>query len=381
MAYYNIKTIQDVVAKARKADNLVNFSKKTGIPRSTLRDWLIKYPEGYDFSKDVFVEKEKQKEEKKVIKTQTLMEILGNKLCEAAEKLKPISAPPKLKKHNKREPEECFIVLSDIQIGEIVNKIKTGGLGSYDKTVFLDRMGNFKNGINSILDIFQNVIPIHRVNVLILGDIIEGKTIFKGQQGKVDTDVAFQIMNGVDEISIFLSWLATRVSEVHAYCVAGNHGRIGQKGELEPVHDNLEYVLYHWMKDRLSCHKNISINISDTWWMCIERMGHRFYITHGDDIKSWMNIPFYGAQRSAGRVQRLVRHDWFIVGHHHTQAQFDNVLMNGSWVGGSEFSLKAMQVGGLPTQLMFMLHPKKGITCKYDIQLASPEEFEPVIFN
>jgi len=158
----------------------------------------------------------------------------------------------------------------------------------------------------------------------------------------------------------------------------GNHGRIGMKGENDPM-DNLDFLVYKWIEERMANYQNVEVNVAETWWMVVERMNTRFALIHGDDIRNWMTIPFYGAERSEARMQRLLRinFNYYLIGHHHQSAEFSNIIMNGTWVGGSELSLKSMQLGGLPTQRLFSIHPNFGITWSRDIRLVDPSKLPP----
>ena len=61
------------------------------------------------------------------------------------------------------------------------------------------------------------------------------------------------------------------------------------------------------------------------------------------------------------------------LGHHHQAASIDSPhgerIMNGSWPGGSNFSINQLQVGNQPKQVLMGLHPERGRTFQYSIYL------------
>lgn len=328
--------------------------------------------------KQTYQEKAEKADINTLLAKKSLYDHIGESFVEAIKRLPDPTHPEEVRTNDHFDEEEMFIVFSDSQIGSLVNPKETGGLGSYSTEEFLARLDFFKEKLAKIFEIERSVVPYRRINVFFLGDIIEGATIFRGQLRSIDKNVVQQVMVSVNALSDFISWLSTLFAEVGCYCVVGNHGRIGLKGELSPM-DNLDYLTYKWVEERTADITNVEVNVADTWWMAVERMRHRFVLVHGDDVKAWMNIPFYGADRSEGRMQRLlgIGFQYFVIGHHHTPAEFGNVIMNGNWVGGSEFSLKVIQAGGLPSQKLFSVHRAFGITWSRDVKLVDPRTLKP----
>ncbi len=64
--------------------------------------------------------------------------------------------------------------------------------------------------------------------------------------------------------------------------------------------------------------------------------------------------------------------DALITGHFHEIAHFNGIYMNGTFVGGSEFSLKDLQAGGAPNQLMLGVHDTYGVSWTRKLFLADP---------
>jgi hypothetical protein len=358
-------------------------STMTGIPRSTIQNWIEKaaeigMTEQDEIDKGNYDVTAMKNDLRRLMRKKSLYDHIGKQFVDSAVALPPIKTIPKRRKSVAHDVEELCLMLSDMQIGEVVNPTETGGLGEYSTEHFHQRLEFLKQSLAKIFDIHRNEVPYNRINLYFLGDIIEGSTIFRGQLRSIDRTTVEQVMAAVDAMTYLIQWLATEFPEVGVYCVVGNHGRIGNFGENSPM-DNLDYLVYKWMEERLSNTKNIEFNVAETWWMVVERQSHRFCLVHGDDVKGWMGIPFYGADRSEAKVQKLlgVDFDYYLLGHHHTPAQWGGVIMNGCWVGGSEFSLKRMQVGGPPSQKLFSLHNIFGLTWSRDVQLVNPEEKTP----
>jgi len=313
----------------------------------------------------------------------TLFNIVGEDVMAAVVALNPPTTrqPIKKKKKAQHDPEEIVVMLGDMHIGSLVDQGESGGLGAYGMTIFGQRLEFFKTSIAEILNIHLPATPCPAINLFFLGDIVDGAQIFPGHQRQVEIHAVRQVIEAVDSLAGFVGWLAESMGvQVNAYCVVGNHGRIGRKGEESPL-NNFDYLVYHFMKERLSRFENIEFFISESWWMLAERMGHRFYLTHGDDTRGWMGLPYYGLKRSADRGQRLMNDAganfrYYCAAHFHQTAKIDDgrILLNGAWPGGSEFSLKSLKTASEPSQAMFAIHPKYGVTWERTVLLDEPRE-------
>lgn len=286
------------------------------------------------------------------------------------------------------DEEEACLLLGDLQVGETVDIEGTGGLGHYNKDVFLRRAATLELKVERILSGHQQYQPIKVLNIFGLGDFVEGMTIYPGQLSHIDLDVIEQIFHGANRVAQMIIYWLGLVDHINLFGVLGNHGRIGRKGEL-PTTANLDYLfLKHLellLKEYIEAGR-ITAEFPKTWFQLVERQNHRFFIVHGDDIKGWMSLPWYGAQRAVQRWQELIvqRFDYFIFGHHHTEATWESnakeVIANGSWVGTNEYSAKQLNVGGRPSQQFFGLHPTQGKTWTYRLFLddGEPERVIPI---
>jgi DNA repair exonuclease SbcCD nuclease subunit len=197
----------------------------------------------------------------------------------------------------------------------------------------------------------------------------------------VDIDLVDQVIKAVEYLARFLNWLATRYEQVDCYCVVGNHGRLGRRGEFSPL-NNFDYLVYRILEERLRETRAIRWTIPRTWWHVATIQGWRFLMLHGEDVLyNALGIPFYATRRMKTNYRELFElikrveglkdagFDFMAVGHHHEPAEFYGILMNGSWPGASEFSLKRLQAGGMPSQKIWGVHRDFGITWKRDVNL------------
>ena len=314
------------------------------------------------------------------------MKIVADAMAKEIHKLPKIKIERYQRSIDKRlDPEDVVIVISDVHVGSWVSPEATGGLGDYSYEVFVRRLDRLIKAVFSILSYMPHHVP--RIHVVFAGDIVDGARIFKGHARQTDLIVAQQVIRAYERFAHLIAVLASiKGVEVVVSTVPGNHGRIGDKGELSPT-DNFDWLVGWFLQERFDLLgvKNVRFNLPETWWMLLKVRETAFHVSHGDSFRSWAGIPFYGALRYKQKLRELLREtfakggdgeppdfDALITGHFHELAYFGGIHMNGTFVGGSEYSLKDLQVGGPPYQLMLGVHDTIGVSWSRKLVLADP---------
>jgi len=323
-----------------------------------------------------------QQQLRRVTARQTFYEVVGDRIVAATRGLAklPPMRPPKIQIKKGLHEEDIVLVVSDVQAGLTTSVKESGGLGEFNTAILLDEIEYLKVSLVSIMKYHPNV---RRLHVWFNGDIVEGEDIFGGQLREIDQNVIEQIMFVVEHFARFLYSMAGMFEEVHCTGVVGNHGRIGRKGEHSPM-ANFDYLCYRWMQERCAAVPAIKWRIPDTWWLINDVLGWRFLQVHGDDTgSSFGGIPLYGMIRHRYRYREMLRtasqitipkdapadFDFMVLGHHSTAAQLPGIISAGSWPGGTEFSLKRMQMGDMPSAPLFAVNRRYGLTWRRDVQL------------
>lgn len=312
---------------------------------------------------------------------QTFWEIVGDKIILAQReinRLPPVRAPRISLKKGLTE-EQAVLLISDVQAGLVTSAKESGGLGEFNTHILLEEIAYLRDSIDAVMRYHTNVRTLH---VWFLGDILEGQTIFEGQPRQVDMNVVEQIMFVVEHFARLLHHLAGRFDHLYATGVVGNHGRVGRKGELSPM-SNLDYLIYRWLQERTKPIEHLKWDIPETWWTVRNVLDWRFLLVHGDDTghSAFGGIPFYGMTRTKNRYREMLSTsgrlntelptdiDFCCLGHHSQAGQFQNIIAAGSWPGGTEFSLKRLQMSDIPSAPLFAVARAHGVTWRRDIQL------------
>lgn len=347
-------------------------------------------PESAEEDTDILIQQMKAKlvegNQKRIIsdlvKKTAQMEIITDKMISAIESLPRLEIIPiHAEITAKKTPEEIVLQISDIQAGTYISKEATGGLNSYGWDVLVNQFSRLEKAMISIITRQKMIAPIRKLNIHMLGDLVEGIDIFIGQAQHVDQDVYNQMFKLCELLSKFIVGMLYLFDEIEISCIGGNHGRIGKKGE-NPHYINWDVLLYKYMESKTQNYSDrIKWNVPLSWWHLDTIYGYKFLLLHGDDIKSWNGMPYYAIDRADAKWTQLLKsigehYDYMELGHFHSATELSGVttekFVNGCWPGGSIFSLKALMTSGRPRQNMFAVHPEHGVTWRYPIWLDQP---------
>lgn len=278
-------------------------------------------------------------------------------------------------------------LLSDIHGGTLVDAEEMGGLGEFNMEVFRRRLDTYQSRIAHAIDLHRRDAKIRKMVVYMLGDMMEGEVIFDGQAFRIELIVTDQLFEVASYIAGWLQGLLATglVEEVHCVCLWGNHGRTTHKKGASKGHSNWDYVLYKHLEAVLANENRIKWFIPKAWFAIVDVLGWRIYGTHGDVVKSWMGIPFYGIQRHDMRTTKLLQsvgmdYNYMVYGDKHITATIPMVsgaqIMNGSIVGGSDFSMHILGTASEPMQTMFGINERHGRTWQYDFVLERRDPAE-----
>jgi hypothetical protein len=107
----------------------------------------------------------------------------------------------------------------------------------------------------------------------------------------------------------------------------------------------------------------------------VEKLGWKFSLGHGDSINSWAGIPYYGIDRAVKNELANTKNGFHYkeIGHFHIAGEFPvagvKVLINGSLKGGDEFSMAKFHSVEPPSQKIFLISEKHGLSWLLNVDL------------
>ena len=290
----------------------------------------------------------------------------------------PACPAPTTPKHGSNTPESVVALFSDYHIGEVVSHTDTGGLNAYNRDIFRARLRYHTDAIRNICQQKLTGYDFPELVIIGLGDMVSG-IIHDELVETSDGTLMDWLIEGSHELALAFRDLATAFPTVRVEWHFGNHGRTSQKVRFKRRFVNYDYLLGHMVATELRDQPNLTFTNHKSFWSLVEVQGINILALHGDNIKGWNGLPSYGINRAIGNLTALLgmRRQTFeiaVLGHFHQTGLIErmdcDVVLNGSAIGGNEFSIGALFAGAKPRQVIFGVHPKRGKTWMYQIDLA-----------
>lgn len=304
---------------------------------------------------------------------------LGDRMVEVL--LHEVKVLPKVKlawtlPEEKISKETAVLCLGDFHLGEEVDKEVVCEFGEYNFEIFVQRLKFLAESIKSITLKKLRGYQINKLVVLGLGDMVSGR--IHEELIENAEDIIFQILNGSYVTAQFILELAQMFPEIEIVGVLGNHGRLTKQRYYKKRYTNWDYVFYQFLSMFLANNDQIKCNFPKSFFIVKEISGWNFLVMHGDTIRSWMGIPWYGIERTMHKLGDLLQSKgtnihYRVLGHFHNTGELDKkpgeIIINGSVIGGTEYSLMALSGFERPTQLFFGVHKEIGATWRYPLRL------------
>lgn len=307
-------------------------------------------------------------------KTGTLVEAMRTAVKEnlLAITIPPVPSPPSEFRNEGAEIAICL--LSDWQLGK-----KTP---TYDSETCEERIKYYCERADRILRVQRSDHPVGKCVLVLAGDMVEGEMIFPGQAHEIDSSLYVQAMkNGPRILSYVVRWASARFEQVEVYAVPGNHGAIGGRSRREyHPETNADRFLYEFTSALTTELRNVKWTIALDWYQLID-LGERLRMlaVHGDHVRGYNGIPWYGWTRNINQLSSLSRiweefdFDVVLAGHFHTPV---SIYVNGRrlWINASTeshnpYALRQLGAAGEPAQWLLFGKPGKGITAEYLVTL------------
>lgn len=289
----------------------------------------------------------------------------------------PDFSPPQKDKRTKGE-ETAIAVLSDWQLGK-----KTQ---SYSSDICKRRIKLYCQKVQRLVELQRLDHPVKKLALFLLGDMIEGELIFPGQAHEIDSSLYRQVsIDGPEIIMGVIEWASSFFEEVEIWAVPGNHGYLGGRSrrEMHPE-SNADRMLYQFALQltKAAGLENVTWHVTENWFDVAELgEGCRFFLLHGEDVRGYQGIPWYGWTRKVmgvGSLERIwpeMSYDHMIAGHFHTPV---SIYINGRrlWINASTeshnpFAARQLSAAGEPAQWLLFAKPGKGVTAEYLVQLTT----------
>lgn len=297
-----------------------------------------------------------------------------------------LDAPPKYRVSKTKlatVDESLILLLSDWHAYEIVKKERVLGLNEFNADVLGRRAYRVIQSVRAITDKMRaGGWRFPRLVVAANGDMISG-TIHEVERHSDAPNVIQAAIGCGLLLAQSLRDLAASFDEVEVYGTSGNHGRLPDQrrvSQKDPTR-SWDFLIYSIARQALVDVSNVKFTLPDSYSVVYDVEGWRVYQGHGHDIKSWQSIPFYGISRTATglnalRVASGTPIHYFLFSHFHNPGSIcapgSEYFVNGSLIGGTEFSVNGLGRSDRPCQWLLGVHRDHGVTHRWPIQAEGP---------
>ena len=283
---------------------------------------------------------------------------------------------------------------SDLQLGTLITKQEMGGINEHNWLIWQDKLKIWKREVLNKIDFYKKIYYIDNVVIACLGDMVEGQDIFKGQVWKIDQNVVDQAIMGANDTAACFAEIMLKNPELKFQVleVFGNHGRIGHKGDV-PYACSMDKVYQRFLESQLKGVpdlKNYNYHHNEAWFYFLQIYGWNHLLLHGDQglSKLWSNRPTVnGLEKGLVRYNQMFQQQvhFLHVGHYHNDWQLSfnlsQMLINGSFIGTSNFSATKMVASSPPVQVLHVFEPRIGLAKTERIYLSDGPIRKPVMPN
>lgn len=291
---------------------------------------------------------------------------------------------PRSKKHAV-DTEDLVLHLSDSHMDRVILPSTVQGLENYNFREAVIRAENLTNGVIKIKEEKLSNYDFPRLWILMYGDNTNGS--IHDYESKSAFKNMFKNCFAISNVyALMLRDLATQFKEINCVCIVGNHGRTTKKKDHEDAHNSWDYAVYEQTRLLTQNLKNVKFVIPNSYSTIVNILGWNFLIEHGDDVKAWNGIPYYGIERKSRRMMALHASrnlfiHYFVYGHYHTATQLTNLgnsktFINGAWYRTDPFLL-SLGLQNEPSQWLHGVSAKRGITFRYEVWLCDQKKKQP----
>lgn len=314
----------------------------------------------------------------------SIFEALVDEFGNAITPIKPLPwAPRSPRSKGKKVIKESLVAhLSDEHADEVILPQQVGGLERYDFRIALRRAEEY---VDNLLKFTQRTLSnyhFHTLWILANGDHSSGEIHKSVDHSYYRNQLRNSLAIGQLHALMFRDF-APHFPRIKVLYTPGNHGRRSPRKDYHGAWDNWDYLIAEVAKAHCVDLKNVEFLIPDSFSVNLEIENYGFHVTHGDEIRSWNSMPWYGIERKTRRLTALHASQdrqihYYCFAHFHQPASQwalnGETLINGSWVATSPFVYEKLSSYTVPAQLIHGVHRDYGVSWRLYLKLKTERE-------
>jgi hypothetical protein len=273
----------------------------------------------------------------------------------------------------------AVLCLGDLHYDLVVPSEEVQGYNEYNSEIADERMAELATRFLSWVETHRHAYPITDVVILGLGDFVDGNIHIEQLMYSESSPPKAAIRAGY-AIGRLLATLSPHFTSVRFEgTTADNHGRLtkktmaqgrGQWNWTSVVYEVAELVTRNCPNVVLRVHNSVKVDVSIG--------GYTILMEHGNDVRGWNGIPYYGIDRMMSKEarRRAVAGkppvDLHVLGHWHTYHVQDQLIMNSALCGTTPYDHVSARFSK-PGQVAFLVG-ERGPFGAVNFTFGLPEE-------
>lgn len=257
----------------------------------------------------------------------------------------------------------ALILASDWHIEEEVRPEMVVGRNRYNLEISARRMERFFQSARWGINYSRQAFQIRDAVLWLGGDFITNYLRDENLESNLLSPVE-AIAYAFDSLSAGIRFLLedTGLERLVIPCSDGNHGRLTKKPQVNTRQKNsIEWLLYHQLATAFAHEPRVEFKIAQGELLHLDIYGRTVRFTHGDAVQyqggiGGITIPIYKALAGWATVRPA---DLTCMGHWHQYTQLRDLIVNGSLIGFSPFSIRIKARFEPPAQAFTILEPKR----------------------
>jgi len=261
-------------------------------------------------------------------------------------------------------------VASDWHIEERVDAAAVNGVNEFNLDIARERVTRFFSGVVYLIRYHEDHFAISRLVLALIGDLITGylrAENLESNEASPSQAIAHLhvwISEGIQQI------LAETSVDIDAVCLSGNHGRLTDKVRPSTREANsIEWLLYVGLAREFANEPRVRFHLPQGQQTYFQIYDWTIRFLHGDGISygsgvGGITIPI---NKAIARWQTVRHADLTVMGHFHQYHDLPNLVVNGSLIGYSPYSLSFGAGYEEPRQAFFLIDAARGKTMPADI--------------
>jgi hypothetical protein len=306
----------------------------------------------------------------------------------------PIAKPKPIKKAARGGAQAVVLHLSDLHVGEVVNREEVMGVNEYNLEIAKRRIAKLFNTASVLTTSAWPASddPPDKICILLGGDLISGHGLHP-EHAETDAGTAYQqtkwaaeyIAAGVLRLHLDLTERFGKAIPIEMISVVGNHGRdtFGKPRTKLVSIQSYDTLVSDFVEAALKQYKTITHYRPRGFDAYFDVIGWPCLLTHGDRMGSGGGAGFIGPLATVIRGHRKIidtehrqRRPVYRIfsGHFHTTGVTSFGFSNGSGIGFGEFA-KSIRADPEPAQQNFVVfHERIGVIRWHPIAMGDQSE-------